>query len=126
MSGEIILALDKAQYGPHDTIVVSIFNSGPIAILVADHQTNCSLICLQRLSNGAWQQVQLCRMKTPTRLIEVPAASTMVQRLVPGSDQATTAAWLLGIYRAALQYGTRVEGTFVEAPPLHSAEFAVA
>ena len=104
-AGPVTLTLDKQQYSANDTITITVTNNGATAIFVADHQTACTIISLEINVNGAWQPIRDCQQMTATRLIEIMAGATSVQKLAPGAGRITNKPWAAGTYRATLTYG---------------------
>jgi hypothetical protein len=118
-SGPVTLQAGAASYGPHDTIAVTVSNAGAAAISFPDHQTNCSVILLQRQVNESWEAVNACRVLTPTRLYTLAAGQRLTVRLTPVPGQP----WLPGRYRAALSY--RADHTAGPPTPVYSASLQV-
>ena len=112
MSSQVAITLDKQQYASRDTITMTIINHLPDAITVTDHQTNCTIISLQLLTNGSWQTIHNCRIMSATRMIKIAAGSTTTIQLVPGGGQLATTPWTAGTYRATLLYGTGTTPNF--------------
>ncbi|HLY32128.1 MAG TPA: hypothetical protein VKQ36_13950 [Ktedonobacterales bacterium] len=101
----VTLSLNKSQFAPNDTITVTVTNGGSTDIFAANHQTNCTIISLQILTDGAWQTIHNCQEYSATRLIKIPAGATSVQTLAPGGGQIVNKPWAAGTYRATLGYG---------------------
>jgi hypothetical protein len=96
--GRVTVTVDKTHYAPTDTITVTIFNGLAASVSTTDHQTNCTMVTLERSVNGAWQTIAPCRLMTPTRVVPIPPGAT-TQRL--GST-----AWPVGTYRVVFHYST--------------------
>lgn len=106
VAGAVTLTLDKQQYGPNDTITITVTNGGSADIFAANHQTACTIITLEVNVNGAWQPIHNCQQMSATRLIKIAAGATSIQTLTPGSGQIVGKPWATGTYRATLAYGT--------------------
>ncbi|HEX6798425.1 MAG TPA: hypothetical protein VF116_12015 [Ktedonobacterales bacterium] len=129
-SGAVTLSVGAGQYSASDRVVVTIRNGGDTSIFVQQHNTSCSLILLERLVNGAWQQVYPCNDGFPHPTVgEVAAGSAKVVQLVPlvsGNAEATGSQWQAGTYRAALSYVTSQTTSFSQGTVVYSSTFAVA
>lgn len=117
-SGQVMLTLNKQHYSPGDTITVTIHNGLSQIIWSADHKTACTVVAAERLQNGQWEVMGLCRLETPTRMVALPAASETAQPLA-------TTGWPSGTYRVTLSYSGGDEGTGGPSGVAHSAEFTV-
>ena len=117
-NGQVTLTLNKQPYLQGDTITVTIHNGLPQMIWAVDHKTACTVIAAERLQNGQWEAVGLCRLETPTRIVALPAASATVQPFA-------TTGWPSGTYRATLSYGGGDEGTGGPSGVAHSVEFTI-
>ena len=100
--GQVTVAVDKTHYAPTDTITVTILNGLATTISTTDHQTNCTVVMLERLVNGAWQPVGACRLMTPTRVVPISPGTTV--------QQLGSTAWPAGTYRVAFRYFTEPDG----------------
>lgn len=92
--GQVVLTLDKASYTTSDSIRVTIANGLATAISTTDHQSGCTVVTLERWASGAWQAQGLCRLMTPTRIID----------LAPGTTAQQLGATQPGTYRIAFHY----------------------
>ena len=117
-SGQVTLTLNKQRYSPGDTITVTIHNGLSQMIWSADHKTACTVVAVERLQNGQWEVVGLCRLETPTRMVALPATSTTTQPFA-------TQGWPSGTYRLTLSYGGGDEGTGGPSGVAYSVEFTI-
>src|SRR5260370_30216473 len=74
-SGKVTLTLDKQHYTASDAIIVTIANGLATGIWVTDHQTNCTVVTVERQQDGQWQAVAPCRLMIATRMISLATAS---------------------------------------------------
>jgi hypothetical protein len=123
-SGHVTLTVDKQRYATNDTIAVTIHNGLPQTIWAADHQTSCTTVTAERLQDGKWETVGVCRLMTPTRLVPLSAASAVVQHLV-GTGSSSGRGWPSGTYRVTLTYTGGDEGTSGPSGVVHSDEFTI-
>jgi hypothetical protein len=131
--GTVTLVLSKASYASGDTIEVTIHNGPKTGIVAYDHQSDCTLVQLERLNSGTWQAERLCRFLTPTRIVPLAPGSDTLQVLAPDMSWGDvcsggiclTSPWPAGIYRIAFGYqaGSDVRSGHQEL--VYSAPFAV-
>ena len=124
-SGALQLTGLHSAYSASGTVVVTIHNGLSQTIYVADHQSNCSIVSLQQLVGGQWQQVGTCRIMTLTRLNPLAAGSTTQVSLTPGGGQFATGAWAAGTYRIVLRYTTGTGTSATAGGTVVSAQFTI-
>jgi len=96
--GAVRLVLNQAAYAGNSTATVKIENGLTEKIAVTDHHTDCTYVELQKLVNGSWQPVGLCKGLGPIRLVQLAPGSITTQRIaIPAAA---------GTYRVMLQYNT--------------------
>lgn len=117
-SEQVTLTLNRQHYSPGDTITVTIHNGLSQMIWSADHKTACTVVAAERLQNGQWVAMGLCRLETPTRMVALPAASATVQSFA-------TIGWPSGTYRVTLSYGGGDEGAGSPSGVAYSVEFTI-
>lgn len=117
--GPVRLILGQSQFHPGDLVTVTIENGLAHAISATDHHSNCSLIQLEKLVNGAWQPLGKCNAQTPTRVVDLVAGSVTQQQvgMPAGADAA-------GTYRMMLTYGAS-GAPASDAGPAYSSTFNV-
>jgi hypothetical protein len=122
--GPVTVTADKQQYGPKDTIAVTITNGLSSSIVAPDHQSNCTTVTLEWWSGANWQPQNPCKLMTPTRLIPISAGATMAQHLQPQGG--TPPGWPTGTYRVAFTYYVGTLGSHSGSPTtIYSATFTV-
>lgn len=122
--GHVSVTTNKPQYAPSDTVAVTISNGLASDIVAADHQSNCTVVLIQRQDGQNWQPLNPCRVMTPTRLIPFGAGSTTPVQLQPPASAADHG-WPSGTYRIAFSY--RQQASFsAPATTVYSAQFTVA
>ena len=72
----VTLRPGQAHAGVTDTLTVTVVNDLPVAIQVEDHQSDCTIVTLERQVGGDWQAVASCQLETPTRLQSIPPGAT--------------------------------------------------
>jgi hypothetical protein len=105
----VVLLPGASVYQTTDTIQVTIANQSPQTVFFADHQTNCTVIQLQRRVANSWEAVAPCQRLVATHLHTLPAGQAMdITLTAPGQ-------WSPGLYRAKLDYQVEAErGTGVQ------------
>ncbi len=110
--GAVRLMLDKTSYTAGSPVMVTIENGLGTKIAVTDHHTNCTYVQLEQLVVGTWKPVALCKLMTPTRLVDLAPGSITPQKIgLPAGSGAA------GTYRVALTYNssTAYSATFTVA-----------
>lgn len=94
----ILLQVGATSYQQESTILVTIRNQSKQTISFADHQTNCTVLLLERQQANAWTPLAPCKLMIKTRLLSLKAGETLEVKLnAPGR-------WPAGLYRARLDY----------------------
>ena len=107
--GAVTLRLGQTHSGVTDTVSVTVTNILPQAILVEDHQSQCTVVTLERQEGGGWLAVAPCLLETPTRLLPIPSGTAQTVTLRPeGGPQPRV--WQAGTFRFALHYSAGTEG----------------
>lgn len=119
-TGPVTLSVGATIYHTTDTISVTLSNQSARTIYFPDHLTNCTVILLQRQVYRDWQNINVCRLMTPTRLHKLEVGKSLAVDLLTS----LSSPWPVGLYRATLRYGT--SQTFGGlATTLYSAGFQV-
>jgi hypothetical protein len=106
--GAVTLHLGQTHTGVTDAVSVTVANDLPTAILVEDHQSECTVVTLERQQGGGWLAVAPCQLETPTRLLSIPSGTAQTVTLRPeGGPQPRL--WQAGTYRFALHYSAGEE-----------------
>ena len=100
-TGPVTLRVGATIYHTSDTISVTLSNQSARVIYFPDHLTNCTVILLQHQVNGDWQNINVCKLMTPTGLHKLEAGKSLTVDLTSRSSP-----WPVGLYRATLRYGT--------------------
>src|SRR5258706_3159265 len=107
--GGVTLRLGQQHAAVTDAVSVTVANDLPIAILVEDHQSECTVVTLERQEGGGWLAVAPCQLETPTRLLAIPSGTAQTLTLRPeGGPQPRL--WQAGTYRFTLRYSAGEEG----------------
>ena len=122
IQGQVTVTLDRATFAPSDTITVYVNNGLSASIQVADHQTACTIVTMQRSQGDSWQAVGPCRIMIVTRIKNLPAHTTTVVQLGPSAGQFAQTLWPAGTYRIALYY---VSPAPERVSPVYSARFEI-
>jgi hypothetical protein len=122
--GEVRVAVDGQRFGQCDTITLWAGNGLSQTIVTADHQTDCSIVTLQRQVSSAWQVVGTCNLATPTRVVELQTNTAQYIQLQPGAAGVQGASWQAGAYRVAFTYHTG-ESSSSEGATVYSSQFTI-
>ncbi|MBA2395066.1 MAG: hypothetical protein H0V70_20240 [Ktedonobacteraceae bacterium] len=109
----VTVQVGRAHYHPGNTMHLTIKNQSTTTISFADHQTNCTVLLLERRVANSWEPVAPCQLKIMTHLSSLPAGAFFPVVLSP-SDH-----WLTGQYRATLEYSVQSD-VGVESPTVVS------
>ncbi|GAC1460273.1 MAG: hypothetical protein PVSMB4_19260 [Ktedonobacterales bacterium] len=120
--GQVTLATNQQRYAPSEPVVVTVTNGLAVRILAADHQSDCTVVTIERQNDQTWQPQNPCRLMSPTRLIPLDSGSAMTLQLQPPQGTGT-AGWTPGTYRIALSYRHSASD---EGTTIYSATFVVA
>jgi hypothetical protein len=101
----VTLRPGQTHAGVTDTLTVTVVNDLPEAIQVEDHQSDCTIVTLERQEGSGWLAVASCQLETPTRLLSIPPGSTQTVTLKPEGGP-PPGSWQAGTYRFALRYST--------------------
>lgn len=133
--GTVTLVLSKSSYASGDTIEVTIRNGPKTGIVASDHQSDCTLVQLERLNSGTWQSERPCQLDTPTSMVSLAPGSDTLQVLAPeygwtaacpgGICLNTAGPWPAGTYRIAFGYQAGSEVRSAHQELVYSATFAV-
>lgn len=118
--GQVQVVVESGDYGPQSTIFVWAGNGLSQCIYATDHQSDCSIVVLERRVNGGWQPQAKCPLATPTRIVALPPMQAAFVRLAP----AAAGAWQTGSYRVAFTYRLDV-GATGQAIEVDSTPFAI-
>ena len=119
-SSPVTIITDQQRYSARDTVTATITNGVGSDILAADHQSNCTIVTIQRQDGQTWQPQNPCALKSATRLITLAPGSVTAQPLAPPASAA--AGWAPGTYRIAFTYQTTQSGP---ETTLYSAQFTI-
>jgi hypothetical protein len=122
--GAVTLHLGQTYARLTDAVSVTVTNDLPQAIVVEDHQSECTVVTLQRQEGGGWQAVAPCQLETPTRLVSIPSGAAQTVTLRPeGGTQPQV--WQAGTYRFAFNYSAAETGAEGQTSPADFAPAAV-
>lgn len=119
-SGGVTIQLSASGYHARDTIVVTIANGTSQTIAFPDHQSNCTIVLLQRQSATSWQPVSICREMILTRILTLGAGKSQIVSLhAPGNG------WQTGTYRVTFGYGVGANASAARGSTVSSLVFQV-
>lgn len=120
----VSVSLDSDRYFKGQAINVTIDNNTARAIRTFDHQTNCSIVTVQRLQDGNWVNVGECPLASPTRPVKIASRESVAVKL-PAAP--FTGDFEPGVYRVEFSYEEldASEQNVVRRVKLHSAQFRI-
>jgi hypothetical protein len=104
----VILQMTTTRYVLGSTIRVTITNHGQQPIFFSDHNTNCTVLLVERQSTDSWESVAPCKLMIATRIHSLNAGATLEVPLATSAGQ-----WSVGMYRAKLGYSSGAQ----DGPP---------
>lgn len=90
---DVTLTLNQQHYTADSLILVTIHNGSQHTIWARDHQTSCTVLALERITQNSWYRVGQCATATPTRAEQY--------RHVVGGDAYRTALHQIEVTRPA-------------------------
>jgi hypothetical protein len=105
-TGSVTLQVGATRYQVGSEVSVTIKNLSQQTISFADHQTNCTVLLLERQVFDSWEPVAPCKSMVMTRLHSLKAGASLEVKFT------TSGQWPTGRYRATLGYraGSNTEG----------------
>ncbi len=100
----VTLVVAQTPTTRYDPLRVIVINGYSTPIQVADHQSGCGIVSVERQSGSAWTLVAPCQLEPPTTLISIQPGSSYEQSVQPSG------AWEPGTYRVVLRYGGGQDG----------------
>jgi Bacterial Ig-like domain len=123
----VTLTLNQQHYSADSLIIVTIHNGSQQTIWAADHQTSCTVLTLERQSQGSWYRVGQCALSTPTRVVSIGPGASLTQRLTSQQEMDTGAGWQTGTYRVTLTFHLGNDSSSLAGgDTVHSAQFTIA
>lgn len=120
-SSQVRVVPDKQQYRSSETVVATITNGLSASITTQDHQSDCTVVTVERLAGQMWQPQNMCQLKSPTRLVPLAAGATIAQQVRPPTSLASSG-WSAGTYRIVFAYR---QGATDQDTTIYSATFTV-
>lgn len=121
-SGRVTVTTSKQQYGPDETVEAVIANGLATRILAMDHQSDCTVVAVERRDGHTWRVENPCRLMRPTRLIPLAPGSAITQPIRPPGGPGASG-WPPGAYRIAFAYRQDPPG---QGTTIYSPSFTVA
>lgn len=115
---------DRAQYGTSRPIGVTVQNASGTAYYATDGHSACTIVQMQQLVRGAWQDIMPCTSRQPPNVLTISAKLSEPFTLAPGNDPHDANAWLPGTYRVTLLVNTKRDSTG-QAIQAYSAGFRI-
>ncbi|MFI5273488.1 MAG: hypothetical protein ACHQ4H_10700 [Ktedonobacterales bacterium] len=122
--GQVTIVADNSHYTTSGTAILTISNGLIQTIWSADHQTNCTVLTLERQSGASWQPVGPCLSMRVTRML--PFVSNSQTQVKFAGIQGVTTSWPAGTYRARFTYSKSDSIATSGIVTIYSASFTVA
>jgi hypothetical protein len=119
-TGSVTLQVGATRYQVGSEVSVTIKNLSKQTISFADHQTNCTVLLLERQVADSWEPVASCKSMIMTRIHSLKAGASLEVKLTPSGQ------WPTGQYRATLNYRAGPNTAVGMSKTLFSSIFSVA
>lgn len=100
-AGRVSVTTDRDSYDVGDVIVAQIKNGNDQTIVTWDHQTNCTIVTLQKQEGNEWVNLAPCPLLSPTLLVPIEAHKDYWVKLPAGNASSVYAP---GVYRLEFTY----------------------
>ena len=101
-SSQVTVQTSASLYHPGDTIVVTVSNHTAQSIFFPNHQTNCTVVLLQRQVGSSWEPIAACKLMIVTIIQSLNGEKSLLVPLKAGHPS-----WAVGTYRIAFHYMTK-------------------
>jgi len=112
-TGDVALTLSKATYTSHQPLGVMVSNTSKTSYYAKTGLSACTYLQLEfyDTTKKQWLAIDGCTdVQTPHILLLAPTSS-LPFTFAPGDSSTDPNAWLPGVYRLSLHYGTKSDGT---------------
>lgn len=125
-SDDITLTTDRTSYTVHQPVGITVTNNGKTSYFARDGFSACTFIQLEWYDPGkkAWVPVVGCSSVNPPQVRPLTPSASLPFTLAPGDAPNDTNAWVVGLYRVSVRYGTAADGSG-ELKTAYSAGFQV-
>jgi hypothetical protein len=112
-SGDVALTLSEATYTSHQPIGVMVSNKSKTSYFAKTGLSACTYLQLEfyDTTKKAWIAVDGCTAAQTPHMLLLSPASSLPFTLAPGDSSNDPNAWLPGVYRVSLRYGTASDGS---------------
>src|SRR5262249_39695853 len=84
----VSVTTERSSYDVSETIVAKITNGNDQSIVTWDHQTNCTIVTLQKQEANGWSNVAPCPILSPTLLVKIGPRMELQVKLPPWNSNA--------------------------------------
>jgi len=81
----VSVTTDKSEYELSETILSKIANGNDQTIVTADHQSNCTILTLEKKEENGWVAVAPCPLLSPVLLVKIGPRMDVLVKFPPGS-----------------------------------------
>lgn len=107
----VAITTDFASYSVSQAIGVTVMNSAKVAYYGADNHTECTVLQLQEQVRGVWTDILPCATGQQADVLEIAPGAGVPYTLAPGNAHDSPNAWDPGVYRVALLFGAKADGS---------------
>jgi hypothetical protein len=84
-ANRVSVATERSEYDVSETIVGKITNDNDQSIVTWDHQSNCTIITLQKQEANRWVNIAPCPLLSPSILVKIGPRMEMFVKLPPAN-----------------------------------------
>jgi hypothetical protein len=121
----IAITTDRASYQPSEVIGVTVQNVTGAPLFAIEQYSACTMLQLQFKGKSGWETAQPCNGGPPPQVRQLAPKIAFPLSFGPGNAPDNPNLWRTGIYRFALAYGTKADGSNATSYG-YSAGFSVA
>lgn len=112
-SGDITITPDRTSYTPHQPFGITVTNNGKTSYYAKDGLSACTYLQLEWYDPGkkAWVPVVGCSNANTPQVRTLAPSGSLPFTLAPGDSSNDANAWVAGLYRVSLRYGTAADGS---------------
>ncbi len=112
-TGGITLSLDQKHYTSHQAIGITMNNKDNTTYYAKTGLSACTYLQLEFYDTAkkSWLAVDGCVSVNPPHVLVISPNSSLPFTLAPGDSSNDPNAWVPGVYRVSLRYGTAADGT---------------
>ena len=107
----VAITTDRRSYSPSEVIGVTVQNVTGAPLFAIEQYSACTVLQLQFKGKSGWETAQPCIGGPPPQVRQLAPKITFPLSFGPGNAPDNPNIWRTGIYRFALAYGTKADGS---------------